>query len=757
MKFKFNLKSKLQFYFIILTIIPLIIFGVSQYYNTKIVLQEIEEKKVLSILDTNTKEFKSSLNNVEENSYIISQMYSIKSFCDYSEKGQIDDNIRKNAQYVIDNIKSSMEYKYDSIIIYDKKGNAILSSKDNIKHEKNTYSNKYFMEALKGKRVWGELNAEKDLEEQIVPLYTPIKGNNGDIKAVITVNVNFSTLIKNIKNIKIEKSGYAYIVDNEGKIIYHPKSINISNENSINDNKELHKQIAYMAEYKEGKGFYKIDGIKKFNAYKPIENWSIAINVPVNEYMNPVYKIRNTCILMIIIFIIISFILSIRISKKITKPIKKLMLLMKKAEKGDFSVQAVKETEDEIGDLVVSFNNMIEGQKQVIKTILEVSEELGASSEEASSASEEMAANAENQNASMEELTNSINDMNISINEVTDKITKMANNINHINGNMDGIGTNVKEVSEDILGTFKKFSHISKSIEKMTASIESVYKDSQNASKDAKETVYITEEGGKKINNIVDEIDKINISVTELTNTIKNLGKAALEIEDIVEVIDDIAEQTNLLSLNASIEAARAGEYGKGFAVVASAIGDLAEKSSESTKNVENIIKHMQNQVEDSIETTDKAVEKVKSGISLVKSTEKVLENIYNSVESTAELMIHINEETKIQAETSENIKNSIINANEIAVKVYGSLQEETKDIEVSVSKINELNDLSQEIASSSEEQAASSNEISIIANNVGDMANEVTSASEQVALTAENLAKGANKLVKIADNFKLQ
>jgi methyl-accepting chemotaxis protein len=105
-------------------------------------------------------------------------------------------------------------------------------------------------------------------------------------------------------------------------------------------------------------------------------------------------------------------------------------------------------------------------------------------------------------------------------------------------------------------------------------------------------------EGGQEVEALKEEIEKVNDSVQETVNLMKELTGQAQQIVSILNTIDGITKQTNLLALNASIEAARAGESGKGFSVVAEEIRGLAENSRQSTEVISDIIRSVIEKIE---------------------------------------------------------------------------------------------------------------------------------------------------------------
>jgi methyl-accepting chemotaxis protein len=368
-----------------------------------------------------------------------------------------------------------------------------------------------------------------------------------------------------------------------------------------------------------------------YSELDPHWGWVVSAGTFMSDFNKGASSIFNTLVITLIAALIIGGIIIFLFSGRITKPMEVIAEHVKRIANGDLRENIKIRSKDEVGQLAVSVNDMLDRFRQLIGGILQTSHSVAAASEQISASTEQIASGS----------------------------TTQAGN------------------AQMIIELFKELS----------TAINNVAITAEEAAELSNQTTKTALEGGKAVSISVEGMNRISEQMGRLEQDSNKIG-------EIIEVIDDIAEQTNLLALNAAIEAARAGEQGRGFAVVADEVRKLAERSGEATKQITLIIKGMQN-------NTKESVDSVADGLEKSIQTGKAFENIVSMV-------------------------------NESAQKVT-------------------------EIAAASEEQSAQSGEVMQSVESIAATSQESAAASEETAATAQSLAHLAEDLNQSVSVFKVK
>ncbi|WP_396586746.1 methyl-accepting chemotaxis protein [Bermanella sp. R86510] len=310
--------------------------------------------------------------------------------------------------------------------------------------------------------------------------------------------------------------------------------------------------------------------------------------------------------ILVIIALGVTLAIAILFPRIIVKPISKLTRVLRElaSGKGDLTIVIPVMGKDEIGTLSNTFNEFLQGLRELIRETQGVSAEVKSASQH---------------------LTSGVRDTK----EVSDKYAASMDMVATANQEM---GSAIQEVSSNS----QEVSNQAKNADGMVRQVAADY--------------------GQAMNEIADLVDNVNHSA----EVIKKLETETANIESVLDVIKAIAEQTNLLALNAAIEAARAGEQGRGFAVVADEVRTLASRTQESTGDINNMIETLRSGVSQAVTSMTQGQEKAEQTVAKAKQSQhdfdQVSEVLVSITDSIMQVASAIEEQTSVIDEINSNL-----------------------------------------------------------------------------------------------------
>ena len=290
--------------------------------------------------------------------------------------------------------------------------------------------------------------------------------------------------------------------------------------------------------------------------------------------------------------------------------------------------------------------------------------------------------NERNQNAIMrllDEIENLADgDLTVAASVTEDFTGAIADSINYSIDQLRELVTTINLTAEQVFGAVKdtqttatqlaaasehqalQIAAASTAINRMTGSIDLVSANARESSSVAERSVTIANKGNEVVHNTINGMDNIREQIQDTSKRIKRLGESSQEIGDIVSLIDDIADQTNILALNAAIQASMAGDAGRGFAVVADEVQRLAERSSSATKQIETLVRAIQNDTNEAVISMEQTTTEVVRGARLAQDAGVALEEIEGVSKVLAALIQSITNAAQQQADLGEQISQTM-------------------------------------------------------------------------------------------------
>lgn len=507
---------------------------------------------------------------------------------------------------------------------------------------------------------------------QSIYIGVPLHDQNGVFKGAISENIALDSIKKRIGSIETA-NGFTFLLDRTGVVLSHP------------DQELLNKPLAEDADYADvveqmlkqpsGQGEYSYNNDNQLLYFEKIPNtgWVVGTSISKKAAYAELTSTKRLYVTFIVLFTLVLAFGAYIFALKALKPLLNMRKSAEQLAAGDLTVSVQVKGDDEIAQLGFSFNAMATSLRNLITHVNHSTQVVQGSSKimykdalgsneiagQISAVIDDIAKGATEQAESIQSGAEMVAEINVVIDQIVDETRHASANIQDVN-----------QAMESGIGAIARQNELSQAGQQNTERVEAA-------------------------NRLL--LDKIN------------------EISLITGSIQNIAAQTNLLALNASIEAARAGEHGRGFAVVAGEVRKLAEQSSHSVTDIDQLLKDLNVAGQQSAAELEQFRSNSTYQLSSMEETSEAFDQIRQSVDN---IIAKINLVTNGMMELKA-----------------GSAQ--VSDV------ITGLAAVAEQSAASTEEAASSTMEQSATISKISDAAKDLTESAEQ-------LLQGVNK-------FKIQ
>lgn len=657
---RIKIRQRLVISFLIISIAPLLVLGLASFNSARTLVSNIIKQYTEQVVIQFGNNISSELNKITEtsSSFLFSSFLQ-KSFDNYDElevydKGVAYNDILKEMNIVSSQNRNIMELRLHS------PGNSVIyvgTSSTKINYEE---LNKNFTDS-------GQVFIWYNFDKDIVYARKAVNISTNKWLGNFYVIIDSNKMHQYFNSLKLGDMVELLFLTEDGTVLYSSDPSKLPGtvyphaeliENIVSDKSETDNQFNDLDIHLKEASYCNYYSINNTPFY-------IVTVTPYSFLNSAANAIGKSIIFTLVIVVVLAVILAIVISNSISIPLSKLVNLMRKAKLGDFTEVVTDNSNDEIGEVITNYDDMMQNINKLIEKVQISVNDVLTSAERISSSSEQTLASSQQIAMTLQEVAKGSSEQAQEVAQTVEYMNDLSDGINNMSQkltNMSGLISSTEETSTDAISKVK------------------ILNDRANQTKEASQK-------------IVEEINSLN-------NDMRQIRK-------ITKLIVGISDQTNLLSLNAAIEAAHAGEAGRGFAVVADEVKKLADQTKEASIMINNIINEINSKTEHAVFEASNtsnivqeqmaAVEQTNDAFNTISASMKEITEYMNEVEKSVGDMLALRQKT---LSSMENISAVSQEAAATSEEVSASTEEQMASAEVLTNLAREMDKMAKELQS---------------------------------------------------------